>query len=475
MKQIASTDFQIIPEQELALRFAPDSKLPTAQLFGLPLVKAERGQMARRIVSKARRGRETVVNFINAHCINTARADRAYRDALKDSDMLLPDGVGMEIAARMAGRALGDNLNGTDLYPEICAEAACEGVGLFLLGGAPGVAADAAGWAKSRHKALRICGTQHGYYDQADEDAVIAMINASQAGILFVGFGVPLQEKWIERNRHRIDVPVILGVGGLFDYYSGRIPRAPILVRACKSEWMWRLAMEPRRLAQRYLLGNAAFLLHAAAAAAEIRGWNDRAYDATKRALDVTVAMLALIVLLPLLLLTALAIWTEDRGPIFFFQTRIGADGVPFRMVKFRSMFTDAEARKTALLATSDRQGASFKMRRDPRITRVGRIIRRLSIDELPQLFNVLGGSMAIVGPRPALASEVGTYRHAQWERLGGKPGITCSWQVSGRADIPFHRQAIMDRAYLRRRNILMDMRLMVQTIPAVIGGRGAY
>ena len=144
-------------------------------------------------------------------------------------------------------------------------------------------------------------------------------------------------------------------------------------------------------------------------------------------------------------------------------------------MVKFRSMFTDAEARKTALLATSDRQGASFKMRRDPRITRVGRIIRRLSIDELPQLFNVLGGSMAIVGPRPALASEVGTYRHAQWERLGGKPGITCSWQVSGRADIPFHRQAIMDRAYLRRRNILMDMRLMVQTIPAVIGGRGAY
>ena len=144
-------------------------------------------------------------------------------------------------------------------------------------------------------------------------------------------------------------------------------------------------------------------------------------------------------------------------------------------MIKFRSMYTDAEARRAALLAQSDRAGTCFKMQDDPRITRVGKIIRRFSIDELPQLLNVLGGSMSLVGPRPALPSEAASYRDRQWERLGGKPGITCSWQVKGRAEIPFHRQAIMDRAYLRRRSFVTDLRLLAMTVPAVIGGRGAY
>ena len=154
---------------------------------------------------------------------------------------------------------------------------------------------------------------------------------------------------------------------------------------------------------------------------------------------------------------------------------RVGAGGRTFSMIKFRSMFTDAEERRAALLASSDRAGTCFKMQDDPRITRTGKIIRRLSIDELPQLFNVLGGSMSLVGPRPALPSEAAAYRDRQWDRLGGKPGITCTWQVKGRAEIPFQRQAIMDRAYLRHRTLATDLKLLFLTVPAVLGGRGAY
>lgn len=445
------------------------------ELFGLSLSSASPEVAASHIVAGAVHGRKTTVNFINAHCINVARKSGSYRRALAQSDLLLPDGIGMEIAARMSGLEKPENLNGTDLFPLICERAATEGAGLFLLGGMPGVADAAATWACGQYPSLRIRGTQHGYFEKHDEDSLIERINRSGAAILFVGFGVPLQEEWIARNRHRLEAPVVLGVGGLFDYYSGRIARAPAAIRTMRCEWAWRLAMEPRRMASRYLVGNAVFLAHAAVEAARINGVERVAGRAAKRALDVVAATLALIALLPLFLATALAIRLEDNGPVFFRQKRIGANGRTFSMIKFRSMYTDAEARREALLSRSDRAGTCFKMQDDPRITRIGKLIRRLSVDELPQLFNVLGGSMSIVGPRPALPGEVAQYNGRQWERLSGKPGITCSWQVKGRAEIPFHRQAIMDRAYLRRQSLMTDLRLMALTVPAVIGGRGAY
>ena len=445
------------------------------ELFGLSLSSGSPEAAASHIVARAVHGRKTTVNFINAHCVNVARKSRTYRCALATSDLLLPDGIGIEIAARMSGLEKPENLNGTDLFPLICERAATEGAGLFLLGGMPGVADAAATWACGEYPSLRIRGTQHGYFDKHDEDALIEHINRSGAAILFVGFGVPLQEEWIARNRHRLEAPVVLGVGGLFDYYSGRIARAPTPIRAMRCEWAWRLAMEPRRMASRYLVGNAIFLAHAAVEAARINGMERVAGRAAKRALDVVAATLALVSLLPLFLATALAIRLEDNGPVFFRQKRIGANGRMFSMIKFRSMYTDAEARREALLSKSDRAGTCFKMQDDPRITQVGKLIRRLSVDELPQLFNVLGGSMSIVGPRPALPGEVAQYNGRQWERLSGKPGITCSWQVKGRAEIPFHRQAIMDRAYLRRQSLMTDLKLMALTVPAVIGGRGAY
>lgn len=475
MKYTPHSDFRRITGTEAFDRIEAGRAWPTNDLFGLSLVRANRREMARHILARAGARKTSTINFINAHCINQQREDAAYRSALETSDMLLPDGVGMEIAAKMCGSKLGENLNGTDLFPELCREAEEEGTGIFLLGGLPGVADGAADWATTNFPALRIAGTHSGYFDNGDEDALIERINRSHAGIVLVGFGVPLQEKWIARNRHKLTSPVVMGVGGLFDYYSGRIPRAPKLVRACKSEWIWRLAMEPRRMANRYLAGNARFLVHSLFVAAEKRGAFDLANAAAKRALDIVGASLAILALLPIFIATSLCIRMEDKGPMFFRQTRIGASGTPFRMIKFRSMYTDAEERRKALLSQSERDGTCFKMRNDPRITRTGRFIRRFSIDELPQLFNVLGGSMSLVGPRPALPSEVTTYSGTHWQRLDGKPGITCTWQVRGRAEIPFERQAIMDRAYLKRTNLWVDIKLLLCTPRAVLGGRGAY
>ena len=475
MKYYPKNAFDTCDFETLIERIKAGESQSTVAMFGQPLVKGSREVVAREIVSCAARGEPMIVNFINAHCVNTLYSDAAYGRALNASDRLLPDGIGMSLAAKMAGVELGENLNGTDLFPHICSFAERNGQAIFLLGGDHGVADGAAEWVARSYPQIDIAGTWHGYFDVEQEDALIERINRSGASILLVGFGVPLQEKWIAHNRHRIDVPVILGVGGLFDYYSDRIPRAPQAVRAVGCEWAWRLAMEPRRLAKRYIAGNAAFMLRAARHALDCRGVVSKASAMTKRASDIVLATMALAVLLPVFLAVALAIKLEDRGPVFFRQTRIGERGRNFRMIKFRSMYTDAEARRAALLAHSERDGTCFKMKHDPRITAVGRFIRRTSIDELPQLFNVLTGEMSLVGPRPALPSEVVTYAGKSWQRLGGKPGITCIWQVSGRAEIPFKRQVAMDCAYLRRRGLLTDFSLMLRTIPAVVTGRGAY
>jgi lipopolysaccharide/colanic/teichoic acid biosynthesis glycosyltransferase len=194
-----------------------------------------------------------------------------------------------------------------------------------------------------------------------------------------------------------------------------------------------------------------------------------------KRRFDLVAAMAALIALAPVFLVVALAIKLEDRGPVFFRQTRIGHRGQPFKMWKFRSMVRDAEARLAAIIAQSERDGTCFKMRSDPRITKVGAFLRRFSLDELPQLFNIVAGDMSVVGPRPALPREVLTYAPEQRERLIGLPGLTCTWQVSGRAEIPFEQQVLLDVEYLRTRSFVKDMGIIVRTIPAVLNADGAY
>ncbi|MEE4660746.1 MAG: sugar transferase [Halieaceae bacterium] len=198
-------------------------------------------------------------------------------------------------------------------------------------------------------------------------------------------------------------------------------------------------------------------------------------YPFAKRSLDITASALGILLLSPLLLVTALAIIATSRGGALFSQTRVGKDGVPFRCWKFRSMYADAEARKAALLAENEMAGGViFKMKKDPRITPVGRIIRKLSIDELPQLFNVLLGDMTLVGPRPPVPQEVAEYTPYQRGRLAVTPGITCIWQVSGRSDIPFPQQVELDLEYIRTRSLWLDISLLLKTVPAVLTARGA-
>lgn len=193
------------------------------------------------------------------------------------------------------------------------------------------------------------------------------------------------------------------------------------------------------------------------------------------RVLDVIGASLGLLVLAAPLGLAALAIRLESRGPAIFRQQRVGRDGRTFTLFKFRSMYLDAEERRAALVADSDREGVCFKSKSDPRITRIGRFIRKASIDELPQLFNVLLGHMSLVGPRPALPAEVAAYPARAHERHAVRPGITGLWQVSGRADIGFEKMIDLDVAYVRSRNLMLDLAILVLTVRAVFQCRGAY
>ena len=191
--------------------------------------------------------------------------------------------------------------------------------------------------------------------------------------------------------------------------------------------------------------------------------------------MDVVGAGAALIILALPMAVIALLIKLESRGPVLFFQYRLGENGLPFKFYKFRSMVVNAESIRSDLQAVNEASGPIFKIRQDPRITRVGRWIRKSSLDEAPQLFHVLAGQMSLVGPRPPLPEEVEQYEPWQRERLAVRPGLTCIWQISGRSDIPFERWVEVDIEYVRRRCLCLDLKILLLTIPAVLSGRGAY
>ena len=200
------------------------------------------------------------------------------------------------------------------------------------------------------------------------------------------------------------------------------------------------------------------------------------AYLTAKRLLDVFVALAMLAVLSPLFLVVALCVKLTDGGPVFFRQKRVGLNAKVFDFFKFRSMIVDAEARKADLMKWNKHTNSiTFKMCRDPRVTWVGRIMRKTSIDELPQLWNVLIGEMTLVGPRPAVVAEVQRYTAREQRRLAVTPGLTCFWQVSGRADLDFQQQVELDVRYIRERSLWLDFKLMLLTVPAVLSGKGAY
>jgi len=195
-----------------------------------------------------------------------------------------------------------------------------------------------------------------------------------------------------------------------------------------------------------------------------------------KRTVDITFSTLLLILCSPVFLLIGILVKLEDRGSVFFAQRRVGQFGREFKMYKIRSMCLDAEQRlKDVLASNHHKDGVTFKIKNDPRITRVGRWLRKLSLDELPQLFNVLIGDMSLVGPRPPVPGEVSKYSMADRRRLAVKPGITCIWQISGRAEIDFSGQVQLDVNYIENVSFWTDMKILARTVPAVLSGKGAY
>lgn len=199
-------------------------------------------------------------------------------------------------------------------------------------------------------------------------------------------------------------------------------------------------------------------------------------YLFSKRLIDICIAAVGLIVLIPFFLIVAIAIKAEDfSGPVFFNQKRVGKNGKTFEMFKFRSMVCNAEELKLVLKEQNEADGPVFKIKCDPRVTKVGRFIRKTSIDELPQLFNVLKGEMSLVGPRPPLPDEVAMYTSYESQRLNVTPGLTCYWQVNGRSNISFSEWVEMDLQYIRERNLLIDFKLILKTFKVLFGSKDAY
>jgi N-acetylglucosaminyldiphosphoundecaprenol N-acetyl-beta-D-mannosaminyltransferase len=200
------------------------------------------------------------VAFVNADCVNISYRDAAYRRIVRESALVFADGIGVKLAGRLLNANIRQNVNGTDVFPRLCARMEQDRLGLYLLGGRPGVAEGVAQWVAAHYPALEVCGHRHGYFSPEETSSVAAEIRDSGAAVLLVAFGVPRQEQWISQHLAELGIPVSIGVGGLFDFYSGRIRRAPQWVREIGMEWFYRFLQEPGRMWRRYFLGNFIFL-----------------------------------------------------------------------------------------------------------------------------------------------------------------------------------------------------------------------
>lgn len=240
---------------------APPPHSETVDCLGVPVARARWEALRDWFHAVARlRGRARVVHFANAHTLNLAWSDAHFRDVLARADVVLNDGIGLELYARMAGERFEGNFNGTDLVPALLAHASPEApLRVFLFGGVPGRAEDAARALEARFPGVVVVGTRDGYA----HDGAVEAINAASPDVLLVGMGNPIQEKWVDTVRHALDVGVAMGVGALIDFLSGKVSRAPRWVRAARLEWLYRLSREPKRLFRRYVLGNPAFLARA--------------------------------------------------------------------------------------------------------------------------------------------------------------------------------------------------------------------
>ncbi len=231
-------------------------------IFEIEIANITMQQALKSIADKIAMKEKSAMYFVNADCLNKAWQNEQYQKILQSTDLIFADGSGIRYAARILQKTIIDNVNGTDMLPLLCKQAAEKRHSLFLLGAKPGIAKKMKENLQMKYPDLKILGTQHGYFDREKEnEKIIKKINSLQPDILLVAFGAPAQEKWIAQNFSRLNPFVMMGVGGLFDFYSGNIPRAPLWMRKAGIEWIFRLLQEPKRMWKRYILGNPLFLL----------------------------------------------------------------------------------------------------------------------------------------------------------------------------------------------------------------------
>jgi N-acetylglucosaminyldiphosphoundecaprenol N-acetyl-beta-D-mannosaminyltransferase len=229
-------------------------------LLGIPLTNLTMAEAVETIVARLDGKDPTQICFVNADCANIAYRDQPYRNVLQRADLCLADGIGIKLAGKILAEEIRQNVNGTDLFPRLCQALTTSEKGIFLLGARPGVPEAVAQWILDHHPGDKVSGFQHGYYQPEEEPAVLERIRNSGADLLLVAFGAPRQDIWIDQHLQETGVKVAMGVGGLFDFYSGRISRAPLWLREMGMEWLYRLVKEPGRLWKRYLVGNGLFL-----------------------------------------------------------------------------------------------------------------------------------------------------------------------------------------------------------------------
>ena len=488
-----------------------DSKRPTPatlRFFDVDMANTTMDETLAWLTDRARARKRTLLAFVNPDCLNTAYINPDYLQVLQQASRVLPDGIGVNVGCRIKGVALRANLNGTDLFPRLCETLAETGQSIYLLGAQPEPGRGHGAGHAGALSELRVAGTQHGYFDSS-EDAAVSSTSMPPAptscwwpwGHHARNCGLPARRTLAGAGPHGRRRPVRLL---LRQYPAGTVvaardragmgvapaagtrPHVETLPRRQPAVSLPCVARVPRPAQGRAPCPAAAQATRQPLrpnaqrfASASRRGhWRyaARITDVVKRLIDIVVSGALLLLLLPLFGLVALAIRLESPGPVFFRQVRVGCLGQTFTMWKFRSMYIDAEQRKASPRARERDAGRrALQDEAGPAHHRVGRVIRRLSIDELPQLWNVFKGDMSLVGPRPALPVEVSQYSLDDRGRLDTKPGITCTWQVTGRSDIPFDEQVMLDIDYIHEQSVRNDLKLLVKTVPAVISGRGAY
>ena len=435
------------------------------------------------------------VSFIDAAGLSLANKHTDLKLAFSSNDLLIPRGRGINVSIKLIDRGQATSTNSASLYRELLLTLESSEEPVLLFTDNKKIARKAEHEIEKLYPNLNlkmvICDTQHEesyrwYIDKIEalkpiavlfaldtqrQQSVLNKIKSKTNTPLLVGLGYPFFDAVFEisegfnfsRLRHSIllsPIRFLKTLPGVLNQIIRTKDKESSRINTILTEWGWSTRLKRITIRTK----SSTWVLRC------------KMQSVLKRVIDLMGAGIGLLFLLPLLIPVAIGIKLTSPGPLFYSQTRVGLLGKTFRMWKFRSMYIDADARKAALMAQNESSdGVIFKMKKDPRITPIGRVIRRLSIDELPQLYNVLIGEMSLVGPRPALESEVAEYPVLARARLEVLPGLTGLWQISGRSDLPFDKQVLLDTTYVNQQSITNDIKLIAKTVPAVVSGKGAY